>query len=163
MRTPNHLYRIINEIDRQGLATPQLIIGIEEYGKGIKKGTLRINAPTREQAAQRIKTMLYGLQGDLDTLTEQIMDMENREKIDRSSEFGLRGRLEAEMRICMINEGIEINGKPTSDVPGWVRSEFLQKHPGLEQQVQQLRERFPSTTEGNSPLVVDLGPDEYRI
>lgn len=167
LRPYGHLAHIVYAISdhKPTLARPDLVIAVRNWGEGIRNHTLQLNAKTPE-AAQRIKTILYGMTGDIDEYVRQIMDLENRGKIDPNSELELRGRLDREMRICMISGVQDARGKPIPDVPRWVENELFRKNPDLEREMKEsieIHQPTPANPEGSSGQIIDLEPGEYRI
>jgi hypothetical protein len=151
------LKRVLSRLAEGNHLTPDLVLSLESWQKGLEKGEFGANARTREEGVLRVRTLLGNLEG-ADTAAKAWM-FSNREGVDLESELGLRARLSDELALCVRQGGVTLpDGSVRTDVGGLASEVVFQLKPELSQEVDAERNRRekgfrPPQIEGGMPNI----------
>jgi hypothetical protein len=149
------LKRVVGKLAEGNHLTPDLVLSLESWQKGLENGKFGANARTREEGVLRVRTILGNLEGADQVARTWVMD--SRNGVDVESELGLRARLSDEMALCLRQGGVNLpEGGTRQDVPKLVEEVIYQVKPELLQEVDAERKRRengfrPPQLEGGMP------------
>lgn len=152
-RKPVSLKRIVGRLAEGNYLTPDLVLSLEAWQKGLEERRFGANARTKEEGVLRVRTILGNLDGADQTAKAWVVD--SREGVNVESELGLRARLSDEMAWCLRTGGVKLSGEEVrEDVPKLVQEVIYQIKPELRQEVDAEKE---SREKGFRPLQLEGG------